>query len=171
MLIGGAFDAIALPFDSCIVPGGINGPVAIFITSDGQPLLNNVRDRATTQLVAGPLLAFIDTDPQMLSQLVRVSSDGTPDSTTSTATISPAQASAIIASSAATATADASDSAVTATAASSAPAASDTSAASSTSSAQSDLATASTPATPGSPNTFIGKSPDGSINVEGWSNL
>ncbi|KAF5322863.1 hypothetical protein D9619_001244 [Psilocybe cf. subviscida] len=162
MLVGGAFSSIALPFDNCVVPAGINGPVAIFITSDGQPLLNNVRDRATTQLVAGPLMAFIDTQPQMLGQLARQGSDSNSPSSTSTRTISPAEASSIIATDAASATpaptgaASATDSAATA---------------SSTDAASSQVLSASAPSTPGKPNAFVGKSADGSIGVLGWSNL
>lgn len=73
MLLGGQTATIALPFNSCIVPSDINGPVAIFITSDGQPLLNSVVDRASsTQVVAGPALAFVDTQPQILGQTVGI---------------------------------------------------------------------------------------------------
>ncbi|PPQ82159.1 hypothetical protein CVT25_015137 [Psilocybe cyanescens] len=162
MMLGGQPFSIPLPFDNCVVPDGINGPVGIWITSDGQPLTNNVRDRATTQLVAGPAMAFIDTQPQMLGQLARGTGSGSAGgavaSSTSTATISPAEASGIIASASATATATASGSAA-------APAAT-----SSGSSPQVD-ASVSTPAIPGSPNTATGPSPDGSMNVIGWSNV
>jgi hypothetical protein len=105
MLLGGQPTSIPFPFNNCVVPSGINGPVAVFITSDGQPLINNVVDRATTQLVAGPLLTFIDTQPQVLGETVginsgsscksRSSSDGS-NSTITTQTISPAQASALV---------------------------------------------------------------------------
>ncbi|THV00560.1 hypothetical protein K435DRAFT_656988 [Dendrothele bispora CBS 962.96] len=97
MLIGGNPTSLSLPIDQCTVPDGLNGPVAIFITSDDQPLVNNVRDRATTQLVAGPTLAFIDTQPQMIGQMLRISGNGAEASTT-TQTISPDQASSVIAS-------------------------------------------------------------------------
>jgi len=103
MLVGGMATALPLPFNDCVVPANINGPVAIFITSDGQPLLNNVKDRDTLKLVAGPTLAFIDTDPQALGSLARSSPNG-PVVTTSTATISPAEASSIILAASATAT-------------------------------------------------------------------
>ncbi|KDR74478.1 hypothetical protein GALMADRAFT_99524 [Galerina marginata CBS 339.88] len=146
MMLGGQPFSIPLPFSSCVVPAGINGPVAIFITSDGQPLINNVRDRATTQLVAGPAMAFIDTQPQMLGQLARLGSNNAGVSTT-TATISPAEASAIVASSSPAASASP-DAAVVAS-----PVAS------------------STPATAGGPNTFTGASPDGSITVNGWTGI
>ncbi|KAK7471219.1 hypothetical protein VKT23_002628 [Stygiomarasmius scandens] len=97
MLIGGMPASISLPIDQCTVPPNVNGPVAIFITSDDQPLVNNVRDRATSQLVAGPTMAFIDIEPQMLGQMLRVTGSGTQASTT-TQTISPDQASSVVAS-------------------------------------------------------------------------
>jgi len=96
MLLGGEAASIPLPFDNCVVPEGINGPVAIFVTSDSQPLVNNVRDRASTQLVAGPTFAFIDTQPQMLNQLARVNLNVAGATSTSTRTISPGEATSII---------------------------------------------------------------------------
>jgi hypothetical protein len=105
MLLGGQPTSIPFPFNNCVVPSGINGPVAVFITSDNQPLINNVVDRATTQLVAGPLLTFIDTQPQILGETVGITSGSNSSSSSSgsgstitTQTISPAQASAIISS-------------------------------------------------------------------------
>ncbi|KAF5363560.1 hypothetical protein D9756_000950 [Leucocoprinus leucothites] len=180
MMIGGAQMSISLPMGQCIVPEGINGPVAIWITSDNQPLLNNVRDRASTQLVAGPTVAFIDTQPQSLSQLTRNggavssgssgssgSTDGSTGSSgssgtdtasastsTSTATISPDEASSIIASISASATGSASPSG--------------------TDSAAAASPTVNNPAanqTPGKANMFTGTSPDGHTNVIGWTNL
>ncbi|KAH8986313.1 ferritin-like domain-containing protein [Lactarius akahatsu] len=56
---------------------GINGPVAIWVTSDDQPLNNNARDRGSNAIVAGPLMAFIDTKPESLGQLAR-NQAGTP---------------------------------------------------------------------------------------------
>jgi hypothetical protein len=99
MMIGGQATSIPLPLNQCVVPQGINGPVAIFVTSDGQPLLNDVKNRASSQLVAGPALAFIDTKPQALAQLLRSGSGGSNNgssTTTSTKTISPAEASSVI---------------------------------------------------------------------------
>jgi len=100
MLVGGASTSIALPFNNCVVPKGINGPVVIWITSDGQPLLNDVHDRATSQLIAGPAIIFVDTQPQLLGQLARLNpSNPTPITTTSTTTLSPAQVSSVVSSS------------------------------------------------------------------------
>lgn len=85
MLVGGAPFTISLPFNQCVVPEGINGPVAIFITSDNNPLANNVRDRATDKLVAGPLIAMIDTQADMIAQLARTGSAIASSGATSTA--------------------------------------------------------------------------------------
>ncbi|KAJ7666544.1 ferritin-like domain-containing protein [Mycena rosella] len=101
MMTGGAPFSINLALDQCIVPPGINGPVAIWITSDDQPLVNNVVDRATTQQVAGPAIIFIDSQPEVLGQMVRGSGTGSIVSTT-TQTISPDQAASIIAGASAT---------------------------------------------------------------------
>lgn len=129
MIVGGQPAAIALPFNQCVVPQGINGPVAIFITADGQPLINNIIDRADQPVIAGPAMTFIDTQPQMLGMLARNSvSNSTSNSTSNsssnstsssssnstasstvfsitTQTISPAQANSIIQSVAASSTA------------------------------------------------------------------
>lgn len=80
MLLGGQPISIPFPFDSCVIPQGINGPVALFITSDGQPLINNVVDRATTQIVAGPTLTFVDTRPQVLGEAVGINSSSSSNS-------------------------------------------------------------------------------------------
>ncbi|KAF8966499.1 ferritin-like domain-containing protein [Flammula alnicola] len=162
MLIGGQFASIPLPFNNCVVPSGINGPVAIFVTSDGQPLLNNVRDRATTQLVAGPTMAFIDTQPDMLGQLARIPAGG--------ATISPAQESAIIGSASA-ATAASTAAVSTASSSSSGSALASPASGSSSPSSSSTASASSASSTPGGPNTFVGPSADGSITVDGWTGI
>ncbi|KAJ7047816.1 ferritin-like domain-containing protein [Mycena alexandri] len=146
MMVGGAPFSINLPLASCNVPQGINGPVAIWITSDQQPLANNVVDRATTQQVAGPAIVFIDSQPEMLGAMVRGSSSGGAGSSTSTTTISPDQASSIIAGAAATATSGSSSSGSGAANGAAAPA-----------------APASTPL----PSNFTGTSPDGKVTVNG----
>ena len=64
MLAGGLNATISLPIGQCVVPQGINGPVAIFITADATPLNGNVVDRQNQTVVAGPVMTFIDThDP------------------------------------------------------------------------------------------------------------
>ncbi|KAJ7896001.1 ferritin-like domain-containing protein [Mycena olivaceomarginata] len=109
MIVGGAPFAINLPLDQCNVPPGINGPVAVWVTSDSNPLINNVIDRDTTKQVAGPAFIFVDSQPEMLGQLVRTSGTNGGASSTTTSTISPEEASSIIAG-AATQTADSSSS-------------------------------------------------------------
>ena len=128
------------------MPSGINGPVALFITSDGQPLLNDVHDRAEKEIVAGPTLAFIDAQPQMLPQLVKAGNGSQPMTSTTTQTISPAQASGIISSA----------SSPSATPAGVPP-------------TETPSTSASIVSTPGGMNTFTGPSPDGMVTVNGWS--
>jgi len=93
MLVGGLPFTISLPLAQCIVPEGINGPVALWVTSDPQPLINNPRDRAVDKLVAGPTIAFLDTKPQILGQMARTLPGAPP---TVTSTITPDQASSIL---------------------------------------------------------------------------
>ncbi|KAI0079723.1 hypothetical protein K474DRAFT_559276 [Panus rudis PR-1116 ss-1] len=160
MLVGGAPFSISLPFNQCVVPDGINGPVAIFVTSDSQPLNNNVRDQATDKIVAGPTMAFIDTVKETIGQLARGSAaSGSSGSSTATAstsatttTISGAEASSIIASAAG------SSAAAQPTA---------TAGAGPTNNAAGGAGIA--PA--GGPNTFTGPVNGGAITVTGWSTV
>jgi len=95
MLVGGAPTSISLPFNACVVPSGINGPVAIFVTPDNQPLNGNPQQRASQAVVAGPTLAFIDIKPETLGELVRpLSSAGAPPPVTQT--LPPAAASSLL---------------------------------------------------------------------------
>ncbi|KAF8338946.1 uncharacterized protein EI90DRAFT_3118017 [Cantharellus anzutake] len=68
MMLGGAPMAIALPFDQCIVPNGINGLVYLYITNTSQPLLQDLTHQFSGSIVAGPTGAFIDTQPEALSE-------------------------------------------------------------------------------------------------------
>jgi len=117
MLVGGAPLSISLPIAQCIVPQGINGAVAIFVTSDDQPLNGNAVQRQSNAIVAGPLMAFIDSAPEALGQLVGVpnaalgsnnaagaSSPSNQSIPPSTQTIPPAQASSLLSSIASTPT-------------------------------------------------------------------
>ncbi|KAJ7087282.1 ferritin-like domain-containing protein [Mycena belliarum] len=155
MMVGGAPFSINLPLDKCVVPEGINGPVALWITSDNNPLVNNVVNRATTQQVAGPAILFIDSQPEMLGQLVRSSKTGGGASSTETTTITPDEASKIIAGASST---------------SGAPSSTKTAAGkdgkdgkASTDGQNGQAAPASTPLPPD----FKGKSPDGKTTVDG----
>ncbi|KAG6861421.1 hypothetical protein C0995_000261 [Termitomyces sp. Mi166 len=145
MLVGGNSTSLPLPLSQCVVPDSINGPVALFITSDNQPLINNVRDRAQGNIVAGPTVAFIDTKPELLGQIAR-SGPNSGSQSTSTSTISPAQASSIVSAAGGASTTGAA--AVVVPTSSPAP---------------------STSSSFGGPNNTTGLSADGNIIVNGWS--
>lgn len=74
MVVGGQATALSFPIQDCVVPEGINGPVAIFITQDPQPLATDLTIQNADAIVAGPTIAFIDTIPDALGALVRVDS-------------------------------------------------------------------------------------------------
>ncbi|KAF9259964.1 hypothetical protein L218DRAFT_1003200 [Marasmius fiardii PR-910] len=86
LLVGGMPNSLVMPFNNCVVPPNLNGPVALWVTSDDQPLLFNSIDRQTNnnKLVAGPQMTFVDTQSQMLVQMLRGSSPGSVTSTIST---------------------------------------------------------------------------------------
>jgi len=153
MMVGGEPFSRTFPIDNCVVPSDLNGPVALFITSDGQPLLNNVPDRATKQLIAGPTMAFIDSSPELLGGLTRNTASGQAPVSTSTSTISPAEASAVLAG-------------ASSTGAASAPSSTSTSAPSSSSAAVGSTFIG----VKGGPNTFTGETPGG-IVVNGWMGI
>jgi len=71
MIQGGNTTSLNLPLSDCTVPDGTNGPVALWITKDNTPLANDVTSRATDAQVAGPTLFFVDSQPELLGQLVR----------------------------------------------------------------------------------------------------
>jgi len=189
MLLGGMPFSIALPLGECVVPTGVNGPVVLFVTRDSQPLLNNVIDRGTSQVVAGPTIAFIDTEPEMLGALVRnAGNPGSQAATTttgavaslSTTTISPDQAQSLLSSLSATSstTSATSTSTSTATPDAAAAAASTSTSASASSSAAAPAVTPPSNNAPPAPqgstvtmNTFTGPVDGGSINVEGFTNV
>jgi len=160
MLAGGMPFTLNLPLAQCIVPPGLNGPVAIWITSDDNPLANNVVDRDTTKQIAGPAVAFIDSDGDLISQLVRSSGTGTAASTTTTTTITPDEANSIIQGASATATA--SDSSNTS--------GTDSSSSPPSDSSSSGSGSAAPPSNP-LPTNFRGKSPDGKVDVLGLSSV
>lgn len=71
MLVGGGPTALSFPVEECVVPEGLNGPVAIFLTTDPTPLSSNVVVQDASIILAGPTLAFIDTIPDALGSLIR----------------------------------------------------------------------------------------------------
>lgn len=91
MMTGGAAFALALPFDNCVVPN-INGPVYIFVVNGTQPLLNSQVNQASATILAGPTLAFIDTVPETIGQVVKAA----PSAVASTTTISGAEATGLL---------------------------------------------------------------------------
>lgn len=126
MMTGGAPFALSLPFDKCIVPD-INGPVYIYIVNGTQPLLNSQTNQAANTILAGPILAFIDSIPETLGQVVKAA----PSTVVSSQNISSSDAAALIG---AAQSVDASTSIGTATATSTVSAAEGSSTAGSTSS-------------------------------------
>jgi len=189
MLIGGNPISISLPIDQCVVPNTVNGPVAIFITSDNDPLQPDPVNRASANnILAGPAVAFIDASPEVIGQMVRTGT-GTAAASTVTSTISPADAASIIASGTGVASAPAAtDASSTGTA--SASATTDASSVGSASNSTSSVGSASNSTTsvgaasnstsssvndlssdPSAPflNTFTGAA--GPVNVIGWSNV
>lgn len=91
MMTGGAAFALALPFDNCVVPN-INGPVYIFVVNGTQPLLNSQVNQASGTILAGPTLAFIDSVPETIGQVVKAA----PSAVASTTTISGAEATGLL---------------------------------------------------------------------------
>ncbi|KAI0029474.1 ferritin-like domain-containing protein, partial [Vararia minispora EC-137] len=99
LLAGGMPFSLSLPLSACVVPDTLTGPVAVWITSDNQPLNNNARDRTNSTTVAGPAMMFIDNTGDALAALVRA----TNQNSTITSTVSPNQASSMLAGATATA--------------------------------------------------------------------
>jgi hypothetical protein len=95
MMVGSSPIAISLPIDECIVPDGINGVVYIYITNDTQPLQSNLANQFQQSIIAGPTIAFIDSKPDMIGQLLN--NGGNRDPIESTQTISPAEATKVAA--------------------------------------------------------------------------
>ena len=73
MIAGGMPISIALPLSECVVPSSVVGPVAVFVTSDNQPLVNNVVFRTDISVVAGPTIIFIDSVSEEIGSIVRPS--------------------------------------------------------------------------------------------------
>ncbi|KAI0662966.1 ferritin-like domain-containing protein [Cubamyces menziesii] len=183
MLVGGMPASIPFPLDQCVVPSGIEGPVAIFVTSDMQPLNNNVVERASQAVVAGPTMAFIDTQKQLLSQLALAGSsssgDNSSNESSSTTTISPSEATSIISSASAASATDGATATATDSGASASPTAGAVSVNSSSDPAASGTDSAPAPAesdntivqSPGTRNIATGTTSNGAITVVGWNDL
>ena len=149
MIVGGATFARVLPINECIVPDDVSGAVAIWVTSDANPLANNVRDRDSLKVIAGPTFAFIDTTTELLGSSARqVAGAPSGGEVSSTSTITPSEASDVIAGATSTGTA---------------PVAGETGAPEPVGNAG-----AAPPVSP-TPNLQTGPSADGRITVDGWS--
>jgi len=147
MLAGGLPFSISLPYDQCIVPPGIDGAVIIIITSDSQPLAASVVQQATSQLVAGPAMAFIDSQSDNLGQMIRtVGSSGSNNGSASSNSSSSASSTATSASASASSTAGV-----------------NLAGSSGNSSGTNTMGPA--------PNNATGPSPDGSVTVNGWTTV
>jgi len=107
MLAPGMPFSLSLPIDQCVVPQGLNGAVAVWVTSDDQALNGGVIDRQSNAIVAGPLLTFIDIEVDEIAVVIRKkgssgsgssppSNSGTVSSFVSTSTVSPSAAAGII---------------------------------------------------------------------------
>lgn len=101
MLTGNNATALSFPIEECIVPENINGPVAVFLTNDTQPLLADVVKQAASVIIAGPALIFVDSKPDALGSLARQGANPVQI----VDELTPSQASELMASASATATA------------------------------------------------------------------
>ena len=72
ILTPGQASATVLPITQCVVPKGVNGPLAIWITKDSTPLSGDVIDRQYQSIVAGPALAISDNTDDLTSDLIRL---------------------------------------------------------------------------------------------------
>ncbi|KAG8833855.1 hypothetical protein FRC17_009972 [Serendipita sp. 399] len=88
MLVGGQAFSLSFPANECIVPEGIDGPVWIWLTTDEQPLAADIHVRASSNILAGPTAAFLDTKTSALGALIRNNGAGFGSSET----ISPSEA-------------------------------------------------------------------------------
>jgi len=147
MLAGGLPFSISLPFNQCVVPDGITGPVALWITSDAQPLANSAVDRSQSSIIAGPTMVFLDNKPEVLGQMVRAASSSGSPPATSTTTITQDQASSILSNAVPSSTISANPG------------------------SPSSSGTPSVLQNAGGPNLYVGPSPDGKMVVNGWSNV
>jgi hypothetical protein len=78
MMLAGQPLALSQPIENCVVPttGLPDGPVFVYITNDEQPLSSNLAVQNAAQIAAGPAIAFIDQQTDMLGALVRTTGNG-----------------------------------------------------------------------------------------------
>ncbi|GAA5977706.1 hypothetical protein JCM10908_005065 [Rhodotorula pacifica] len=70
MIIGGSPIAHVAPASACYVPSGLDGPVAVYLTSNDTPLATDVVIQNQLTIVAGPGLIFIDEQITILAVLL-----------------------------------------------------------------------------------------------------
>lgn len=64
MLVGGAPSAQVFPAENCIVPQGVDGPVAVYLTGSNTPLQSNLIQQDITAILAGPGSGTLSLDPR-----------------------------------------------------------------------------------------------------------
>ncbi|GAA5955772.1 hypothetical protein JCM21900_000912 [Sporobolomyces salmonicolor] len=74
MITGGLTAALTFPANACIVPSGIDGPVAVYLTNTSTPLATDIIVQDTRTIVAGPDFIFVDSQTTLLSSLFAISS-------------------------------------------------------------------------------------------------
>ncbi|GAA5976452.1 hypothetical protein JCM11641_006017 [Rhodosporidiobolus odoratus] len=76
MIIGGSPAAMVFPAEKCVVPAGIDGPVAVYITNSTTPLASNILIQNVVEVQAGPGLIFVDSVQTTLSSLFVIQGGG-----------------------------------------------------------------------------------------------
>jgi hypothetical protein len=93
IMVGGDSNSRNFPIDDCKVPDDVSGPMAVWITSDDQPLANDVVNRDTTKQIAGPALTFVDAKVDLIPTLVRqTDASKTSSGSETTSTVTPDEA-------------------------------------------------------------------------------
>ncbi|GAA5888727.1 hypothetical protein JCM5296_000084 [Sporobolomyces johnsonii] len=80
MITGGLTAALTFPANACVVPTGIDGPVAVYLTNTSTPLATNIVVQDTLTIVAGPGFIFVDSQMTLLSSLFAISSSSSSSS-------------------------------------------------------------------------------------------
>ncbi|KAG0654137.1 hypothetical protein C6P46_001947 [Rhodotorula mucilaginosa] len=70
MTVGGSPVAFVAPANACYVPSGLDGPVAVYLTSNDTPLASDVVIQNQLTTVAGPGLIFVDEQITILAVLL-----------------------------------------------------------------------------------------------------
>ncbi|GAA5862607.1 hypothetical protein JCM1840_002609 [Sporobolomyces johnsonii] len=80
MITGGLTAALTFPANACVVPTGIDGPVAVYLTNTSTPLATDIVVQDTLTIVAGPDFIFVDSQMTLLSSLFAISSSSSSSS-------------------------------------------------------------------------------------------